>query len=189
MKNLKLCSVVAIISFFSAQIYGQDTHKAGHQVSVTVPKVALLDLESNGSKTITLAPTAPEEAGEFLDFSKANNNDLWLNYSSVIGKRGKRKVTVAVTDGKVPGGLELFVVAGKPQYGKGNLGNARGKVKLSRTPNEIINDIGSCYTEDGPRKGHQLTYELRLSKDANAVSKVNFDHSNTLTITYTLTDN
>ncbi len=167
----------------------QDSRKDAHNVKVNVPKVALLDLESDGSKTITLAPTAPDEAGEFLDFSKSKNDDLWINYSSVIGRSGQRKVVVAVTDGKIPGGLDLFVTASKPNYGKGNLGEPTGKVELNRTPKDVIKGIGSCYTEDGPRKGHRLNYELRLSKDADAVSKVNFDHSNTLTITYTLTDN
>ena len=83
----------------------------------------------------------------------------------------------------------ISVTTDKPQHGKGNLGNSAGKVLISRTGKDLIKGIGSCYTEDGPRKGHRLNYELRLSKESNAVSKVNFDHSNTLTITYTLTDN
>ena len=177
-------------SILSAQnLLAQDTHKDGHNVKVNVPKVALLDLEADGSKTITLAPTAPDEAGEFLDFSKANNKDLWINYSSVIGRSGNRKVVVKITDGQVPGGMDLFVTADKPQHGKGNLGEPTGKVLISRTGKDLIKGIGSCYTDDGPRKGHRLNYELRLSKESNSVSKVNFDHSNTLTITYTLTDN
>ena len=189
MKNLSvLLTIISSFTFFFTS-QAQDTHKAGHQVRVKVPKVALLDIESNGSKTITLAPTAPEEAGEFLDFSKSNNDDLWVNYSSVIGNKGKRKVVVAITDGKVPGGMELFVRADNANGGKGALGYSSGKVKLTRTPNELIKNIGSSYTENGPRKGHKLNYELRLGKDANSVSKLNFDDANTLTITYTLTDN
>ena len=189
MKNLSVLSICAVAFFSFYTVQAQDTHKAGHQVRVKVPKVALLDIESNGSKTITLAPTAPEEAGEFLDFSKANNDDLWVNYSSVIGNKGKRKVVVAITDGKVPGGMELFVRADNAQGGKGALGQGSGRVKLTRTPAEVIKNIGSSYTEDGARKGHKLNYELRLGKDANSVKQLNFDDANTLTITYTLTDN
>lgn len=190
MKQFTITILTLVTFFFSTQITSaQDSKKAGHNVKVSIPNVALIDIESEGSKTIALAPEAPKEAGEFLDFSNAQDKSLWLNISSVIGKKGKRKITVALTSGKIPSGLELEARAYAATHkGKGHLGHAVGsKVKISHQPNTIINNVGTGYSGDGARRGYNLWYGLKI-KDQNEVSKINFDQSNTLTLTYTLTD-
>lgn len=188
MKNLAIILVAALAIFTTTNTFAQDSKNAGHNVKVQIPNVALIDIESNGNSTIALAPEAPKEAGEFLDFSNAQDKSLWLNISSVIGKRGKRKITAAITSGSIPGGLELEAQATwGNNKGRGTLGNGVSKVKLSRTPVDIVRNVGTGYTGDGANRGYNLWYGLKL-KNNEEIHKINFDQSNTLTVTYTLTD-
>ena len=188
----KITIVLALLcTAYGTTIFAQnDTNTDEHDVALKIPEVALLDVEGN-ERSITLAPETPTEAGEFLDFSNATDNSLWVNYSSVVGSKSdpSRKVTVAITNGLVPGGMELYVAAAAVSTGEGDLGTPVGKVNLSATAADLINDIGSCYTETGVDVGHQLTYALVLAGDDDAVANIDFDDATTLTITYTLTDN
>ena len=191
MKTQKLL-IVAFFFFASANLFAQaDTNKDSHSLTIGIPEVALLDIESSASKAITLNATAPSEAGEKVVFEQTNN-ELWINYSSIVGNNSSRDVTVQITDGDVPNGIELSVQA-KSYEGDGE--GAMGKAVTSaivlndKKATNIIEEIGSSYTGNGATKGHNLTYKISQSTDKDAYSKLNFDQSNTLTITYTLTDN
>ena len=191
MKNFTTILATLLISIFATQVVAQtDSNTDAHDVQIIVPEVALVDVEPANS-TITLSPEAPTEAGEFLDFSNATDNSLWLNYSSIVGSKSdpSRKVTVAISNETVPSGMDLYVSAAKANSGKGKIGAPLGRVKLENTATDLISGIGSCYTENGENFGHQLTYSLQLSDDDNAVASIDFDEATTLTITYTLTDN
>ena len=165
--------LAALATIFTTNIFAQsDNNTDEHGVAINIPEVALVDVEGS-NRTITLAPETPTEAGEFLDFSNATDNSLWLNYSSVVGAKteASRKVSVAITNGSVPGGMELYVAAGSISSGKGQTGTATGRVKLSSTPSELVSGIGTCYTENGTEKGHQLTYSLGLADEKDASSQ------------------
>ena len=190
MKKISI-TFAAVSIIFTTTIFAQnDNNIDEHGVAIEIPEVALVDVEGL-DRNITLTPQAPKEAGEFLDFSDATDNSLWLNYSSVVGSKteASRKVTVAITNGEVPGGMDLYVAAGGIGSGKGQRGVAAGKVKLTDIATDLVNGIGTCYTENGVEKGRQLTYGLQLASDEDAVSSIDFDDATTLTITYTLTDN
>ncbi len=170
---------------------GNLTSKAGdnssdeHTVTISIPEVALLDLE--GTTAITLTPTAPKEAGEGFDFSSATNNNVWVNYSSVVARKKHRNVTVEISSGKVPAGLALTVVASKDAgNGKGAVGKPAGTVTLSSVAQKIIYGVGSCFTGAGVKSGHNLTYALSLTSESQYANLVNADTD--ITITYTLTD-
>ncbi|MDX1666209.1 MAG: hypothetical protein R3350_03220, partial [Saprospiraceae bacterium] len=169
-----------------------DTNTDAHTVQINIPEVALLDIEPGGSTSITLAPTAPTEAGEALDFSGANDNSLWLNYSSIVGSTTEpsRKVTAAITTGTVPSGMLVKVTAGADAGGgAGTVGTPAGELTLSSTAQDLITGVGSCYTGNGDGAGHNLTYALALDPTAGSYANIDFDEATTLTITYTLTDN
>ncbi len=190
MKKITFILTAILLTVFSKEAMSQDQNTDDHNVKVNIPEVALLDIEPTNN-SITLAPEAPTEAGEFLDFSNATNNSLWLNYSSVVGSTTEpsRKVGVAITSGSVPSGMDLYVSAAKVATGEGSTGSPVGKVKLSEKTTDLVTGIGSCYTENGENFGHQLSYALALSGDDDAVASIDFDDATTLTITYTLTDN
>ena len=191
MKNqvFLLTLLVGVVSF---SVNAQDSNQDAHNVVIDIPEVALLDLEAESGTSITLAPTAPSEAGNALNFDNAVDNSIWINYSSIIGSvlEPSRNVAVQITSGTVPAGTELGVLAASAVgNGDGTMGAATAAVVLTSTAQNIITGIGSAYTGNGINKGHNLSYALRLSAAAGSYSQLDFDNSDTIVISYTLSDN
>ena len=185
MKFLAVITTAALILTSAINVFAQDSDHGAHSVSINIPQVALLDLE--GGSSITLAPTAPTEAGDALSFASATDNSIWVNYSSIIASGKTRTVNAAITSGTVPTGLLLKVTAGSyAGSGKGTLGTAGSQVTLSTTAQNIITGIGSCYTGNGASNGHNLTYTLELGSTDNYNQLVQANTS--ITVTYTITE-
>ncbi len=190
--KLKNLLFAALIVFTAKASFAQDTNTDTHTVTIGIPEVALLDLESATGTAITLNGTAPSEAGEAMVFN-AKNSDIWINYSSIVGSKSdpSRNVTVQITDGQVPDGLVLSVVAAQDAgKGDGTMGKAeKDAIALStKKADKIIDGVGSAYTGNGANKGHNLTYTLTLDSSKGSYAKVDFDQAQTLSITYTLSD-
>lgn len=177
-------------TFFTTQAQ-TDNATASHEVSIKIPEVAILDVEP-ANNSFSLAPTEPEEAGLALDFSKALNSDLWLNYSSIVGSTDdkSRTIDVKIGEGAVPDGLLLKVTASRDNgTGDGKMGTANPlAITLSSTAQEIITDIGSCYTGSPEKNGHQLNYALELNEAAGSYEKIDFNQSTTIKIVYTISE-
>lgn len=190
MKNQKflfgiLLSTIGLFSF------AQDSNQDSHNVVIGIPEVALLDLEASNGTSITLGPTAPTEAGMAVDFN-AVDNSIWINYSSIVGSvtEPSRNVSVQITSGTVPAGTELTVLAAADAgSGDGTMGTPTPAITLSSTAQNIITGIGSAYTGDGVNKGHNLSYALNLASASGSYAQLDFDNSDTVVITYTLSDN
>lgn len=178
--------VVAPLFFVVNSSHAQDTNTDNHTVTIQIPSVALLDLESSASKNFTVGLLAPTEAGENL--VGASNSDLWLNYTSVLGSAiTARKVTAEISSGHdLLSGLKVAVATGAPAGGAGDLGtNQNSPLELSQNPVDVITAIGSAYTGTGASLGHQLTYNV----DATAVNFGALKQGDVIiTITYTLVD-
>ncbi len=175
--------------FFSAQAQA-DIATANHEVSISIPEVAILDIEP-ANNSFALAPVEPDEAGLALDFSNANNSELWLNYSSITSTSApNRTIDVRIGDGTVPAGLLLKVTAAAYSgAGDGKTGKPNAsEITLSSTAQTIISEIGSCYTGDQAKNGHQLTYALELNSEANSYEKLDFEDNPTITIIYTISE-
>jgi hypothetical protein len=193
---MKILPKVFIIFFVFAafgigESFAQDDNDDIHNLIIKLPEVALLDLEAAGGTSITLAPKAPNEAGQALDFSGETNSDIWINYSSIIGSKTEpsRNITVQITSGAVPAGLVLSVAASKDAgLGDGTMGSPTSLIMLDKSAQDIITGVGSSYTGNGVSKGHQITYSLALDNQRGSYAQLDFDQSNTLGITYTLTD-
>jgi hypothetical protein len=187
MKNKILALVACCVGMGSGVLYAQDTRTDNHTVTVTVPEVALLDLEGT-PKNFTLLFVAPTEAGEPVT-APANNTTLWLNYSSIVAAAGEtsRTVSVQITTGTVPSGATLTVTPQAPTGGAGTLGTQSGALTLSGTAQNIVTAIGSCYTGTGVNFGHNLHYGLAVTS-AGTYGDLKHDASTTLTVTYTLSD-
>lgn len=190
-KNIKFMLALLLVGgFSSSSLFAQDTNTDAHDITINIPEVAILDIEPDAATALTLAPTAPTEAGAAIDFSGATDNSLWLNYSSIIGSTTEptRKVSVAITNGTVPGGMLVKLLAGADAgNGDGTVGTAGGQLTLTAAPQDLITGIGSCFTNTPENNGHQLTYSLEL--DGTNYADLDFDDATTLTITYTLSDN
>lgn len=174
-------SVFLMLSFFLA--VAQDDN---HKVNIGVPNVALVSVKSGNYSKVLFQPENPNQSGNFLS-TTGSDTDLWINYSSVAGKQ-KRAVMVALEDGSLPPGMDLFIAAKKSVSGKGEIGMPVGKVKLSNKPSVLIQNIGTAYTESGAQKGHQLNYELRLNESQDQIAQLDYEALNDLVITYTITE-
>lgn len=188
--NFKKLFFAAVIVLSANASFAQDTKIASHLVTISIPEIALLDLEAP-STAITLAGTAPTEAGLPMTFgAAATNSAIWMNYSSIVKGVLLRNVSVAITNGTVPTGLKLSVLASADAAaGSGTLGTASTELTLSGTLQNVVTGIGSSYTGDGENKGRSLTYKLNYATDeATDYAALRFDTVAPLTITYTLTD-
>ena len=192
MKLSKIFIATALL-LTANNMVAQDTNEASHNLTIGVPEVALLDLESATGTAISLNGTAPTEAGEKVIFN-ASNNDIWINYSSIVGSSSEptRTVVVQITDGEIPSGLELSVLAAKDaEKGDGTMGKANNSaiVLSSESAQKIIDGVGSAYTGNGANKGHNLTYSLTQKTANGSYAQLDFNQSQTVSITYTLSDN
>jgi hypothetical protein len=178
-----------IVSLFVFNANAQDTQTDNHQITVVIPNVALLDLETSVSKNFSAAFTqaTPFEAGDKITIPVANS-DLWLNYSSILAATGLGSISrrVDVKASALVPGVTISVVAAASTTGFGTKGTPTAAVTLTTADQPIINTIGSAYTVSGPSNGHKLTYSF-AALDANyAALKAG---STVVTVTYTLADN
>jgi hypothetical protein len=176
---------VMIMAGLSVRAVAQDTQTDNHSISVVVPVVALLDLETSGTRNFTASFTKPavDEAGEKI-LAPAANTALWLNYTSIQAGTTTKKVNVKAS--VLVDGVDIHVVAGTAVGGAGTKGTATAGFNLLTTDQALITDIGSAYTSSGPSAGHQLTYTF-IADDANYANLRS--GSTTVTVTYTLADN
>lgn len=184
MKKIKVLSVVFSIFAF-ANVHSQDLNSDSHTIGITIPSVAIVDIEPEASKSITMAFTAPTEAG-LSAVAPPNNTSLWLNYSFIpTAVNLKANISVEI-DALVPG-VDISVKAAAPTttVSGGTLGNASTTaIVLSSSPSNIISDIGASYTGDGASNGYNLTYSLASTTDyANLYAQ-----TPSVTVTYTISE-
>jgi hypothetical protein len=189
MKKLSLIIATVLFSFGVANAEGDDTKEASHGVEISIPTVALVDVEGVDGEagTINLTPDVTSlEAGNAVDFSDAKDNSLWLNYTSIIASDQDERNITAEIDGTLPAGVSLNLLAGGVSTGNGNLGASAGSVTLTTNGQNLVTGIGSGYTESGYEKGHQLTYSLEMANESYAELT---SGTYNLTVTYTITGN
>ena len=185
----KLFVLATLGVVFAFNVQAQDGDNDDHTVSISIPEVAILDLE--GSTNVSLKVEAPTEAGAAIDFSNAADNSIWVNYSSIVGtSETSRSVSVKISNNNVPDGMLLKVTSGSDAgKGDGTLGTSSGQITLTSSDQTVISGIGSGYTGDGTSHGHNLTYALSLDPTAGSYEDIDFDQDVTLTITYTISNN
>ncbi|WP_440881815.1 hypothetical protein [Tenacibaculum sp. C7A-26P2] len=191
MKTLKYLISCSLLIGGLNLVQAQDGATDSHSLAVTIPEVALIDLESSTSTSITLEVTAPTEAGEAATFPDPDTS-IWMNYSSIVNgtEDSSRNVTVVVSNGTIPPGTKISLVAASDAGGgAGTMGTPTASIDLSTSAQNLVTDIGSAYTGSGVSAGHNLTYTLALSDDADAYSNLDANDSTTLTVLYTLSDN
>lgn len=154
---LILFGLLFISTPFFAQTTGYST------INLTLPQIALVDIESASGTAITLTLGNSGEAGMPPAYTGAINNNNWLNYTSAVPVNKTRKITAELTGGALPPGIGLKLNVGAyAGSGQGLRGSATGQISLTNTPAIIITGIGGAYTGEGPGNGHQLTYTLEI---------------------------
>ncbi|ANF51030.1 hypothetical protein A0O34_11130 [Chryseobacterium glaciei] len=192
MKKIKFAIAMSLIAFaVSANLNAQDTNTDNHTISITIPEVALVDIEPAATKNITLGFTAPTEAGLPIT-ATATNNALWLNYSSIKSVAdATRNVSVKV-NAIIPGIDIRVTAAAATGAGGGTLGTPSAQLTLSAADQTIVSGIGSAYTGDGANNGHNLTYALAPGSGPGGIAAYADLQATTTavaTVTYTISDN
>jgi len=191
MKNFKfpLLSLVALA--ISTSINAQDTNKDDHTITITIPEVALVDIEPAATKNITLGFTAPTEAGLPI-IPSASNTTLWLNYSSIKSVADPTRNVSVKLDAIIPG-IDIHVTAAAATgAGGGTLGTPSAQLTLSGADQTIVSGIGSAYTGNGANNGHNLTYALVAGSGPGGVAvyaDLQATASTVAKVTYTISDN
>lgn len=189
-RNVLYIGLLVGLLTLSPNLYAQDSNTDNHTIGVTVPEVALLDIEPAASKNITMGFTAPTEAGLPIT-APADNSDLWLNVSSIVTATGgidpSRKVSVKV-DATIPGVDINVTAAADAGNGAGTTGTVSPTaITLTTANQDIVTGIGSCYTGTGANNGYNLTYSIDAQTSTNYGNIV--ANSNTVTVTHTISDN
>ncbi|UMQ40021.1 hypothetical protein MKS83_11410 [Chryseobacterium sp. Y16C] len=187
MKRLNLPGLALSLAFaaISANMKAQDAISDNHDITITIPSVAILDIEPSASKNISMGFTAPTEAGLPIAVA-ATNNTLWLNYSSIKTATVTTRHISAKLDALIPG-VDIKVTAAAAVGGAGALGTP-STLTLTATDQSLISLIGSAYTEDGSGKGHNLTYTITPGT-TTAYGNITATANVTAKVTYTFVDN
>lgn len=159
------------------------------EVSLTLPEIALMDIEPNNS-TIKLEVEPPSNPGEEMETNNAGDNSKWINYTCTTSPiSSSKRITVEIIQGSVPAGMEVRLEASSFQgnSGIGNLGMSMGEIVLSHTPNTIISNIGGSHTGNKKNNGHNLNFSLHIV-NYDLIEPTNYNSSTAL-ISYTLMDN
>jgi hypothetical protein len=192
MRKTTLTLAMSLAAFaFSTNLKAQDSNTDNHTIGITIPEVALVDIEPAANKNITLGFTAPDEAGLPI-VPSGTNNTLWLNYSSIKSVAdATRNVSVKV-DAIIPG-IDIRVTAATATgSGGGTLGTPSAQLTLTAADQTIVSGIGSAYTGDGANNGHNLTYALAAGSGSGTIAAyADLEATTTAvaTVTYTISDN
>lgn len=148
-------------------------------IAITLPKVALLDIEPAGTIVMNFLP--PTDAGRPLAAPTVNTSK-WINYTSAIEAGGaNRSVTVAINQ-TIPGVDIRLQAAAASGSGGGILGSVSGQVILTTVPQVIISGIGGAFTGTGTSNGHRLTLSIAPNNYANLAA----GNNNIIVVTYTI---
>ena len=191
---LTIAAFLFVTGVTMANTGDNDTNKASHRVGITVPTVALVDVEGAHGEAdkINLTPDVSKlEAGEAVNFASATDNSLWLNYTSIVqsgnGNNTKtRDISAEISDGSLPGGVSLLLTVGGISTGNGTRGTSAAENKaLTSIAQNVITGIGTCYTESGENKGRRLTYTLNMDNgDYQSLTAGGYE----VTVKYTISE-
>ncbi|MGC5743367.1 hypothetical protein [Chryseobacterium sp. NFX27] len=192
---MKKSTLSLAVCFITAGIFGnvqaQDTNTDNHTITISIPEVALVDIEPAATKNITLGFTAPTEAGNPIT-PTTSDNTLWLNYSSIKSVADPTRNVSVKVNALIPG-IDINVTAAAATgSGSGTLGTATAQLTLSAVDQTIVSGIGSAYTGNGANNGHNLTYALAAGSGPGGVAAyadLEATASTVATVTYTISDN
>jgi hypothetical protein len=186
--SLAVCFIAAAIS---GSVQAQDSNTDNHTITISIPEVALVDIEPAATKNITLGFTAPTEAGNPIT-PTTSDNTLWLNYSSVKSVADPTRNVSVKVNALIPG-IDINVTAAAATgSGGGTLGTPAALLTLSAADQTIVSGIGSAYTGNGANNGHNLTYALAAGSGPGGVAAyadLEATASTVATVIYTISDN
>ncbi|MFK5969356.1 MAG: hypothetical protein QM487_04445 [Candidatus Marithrix sp.] len=165
---------------------GQTNNTAEVSIDLSIPAVALIDLvvDENQILTFSYSSSDPNQVEQVVTPSTGDNT--WINYSSIVSDGLSNYITAHLSQGTLPANVLLNLIIGEDMgVGAGMVGTVSGQITLSSYPQNIINDIGSCYTGTGLHKGHQLIYIWEYPQSYSY--SLSFENGEAISVTYTIT--
>lgn len=164
----------------------QKNNSAEISVSLKIPPVALINFVSNERQMITYSYSTMQFQEVEQVITPTTGDKTWVNYSSIVGPGLSNYITVHISSGSLPADVLLSVfISDDIGAGAGNTGTSVGHITLSSYPQNIITNIGSCYTGQGVNKGHQLIYVWENPDSYNY--SLNYENGKAIAVTYTIT--
>lgn len=123
-------------------------------VILRIPAFSLLEFAGSSKQMSFMSGQGAEQI-----ITPSTLDKTWLNYSSIVDGNSTNVISVNLTYKNLPPEISIKLNVGEyAGTGAGKMGKPIGPIRLTTYPQDIIVDIGSCYTGRGIHKGHQLTY-------------------------------
>lgn len=135
-------------------ISAQESNVVHMPVKVSIPTVSLVSFAGSDAHF-----TNSSGKGAVQKITPSTKDTTWLNYSSVIDDKSTNSISASIISGNLPVEVVVKLNVGEDAgAGAGTVGKPTGVISLSEYPQTIITDIGTCYTGQGAKKGHPITY-------------------------------
>lgn len=182
-KIVILFSLIGILIILPSTIYSQNNNTAEIPFLLSIPPVSLLNFAVGGEQqlvTYSYSFLEPNNVEQII--TPSTGDKTWINYSSIVNSGATNYITVNISSGNLPAGVTLRVLISEDSgLGSGLAGTAVREITLSRYPQNIIVNIGSCFTGVGINKGHRLTYIWDNLENSN------YENRDPIGVTYTIT--
>ena len=184
----KIATIVSVVVLFfslSLNISAQTNNTAEIPLMMNIPSVALINFVVSNDQMVTysFSFTYPDNVEQIITPNTGDNT--WINYSSVVNNGSSNYITVHLSSGSLPADVSLNLLIGEDVgAGAGKIGKGVGQIILTTYPQNIINDIGSCFTGSGLNRGHQITYIWENPESYNY--SLNYENGKIIAVTYTI---
>ncbi len=184
--STKTILLLVALSLISVMVGAQEMevelkNTASADITLGVTEVSLIRINA---QVISLR-LSQQEAGLAIESTKADSSAR-LHISSLISSQ-TRFLTAKITDGVVPEGTELQLVAMTPNANfVGQWGNLGPTITLDRTDRILISDVASCYSGTETDDGIPLKFIYSLSADRGTYGNIRATQGNNVVVTLTL---
>lgn len=159
---------------------------ADQEVNMSIPALSLINFASDADQIITYSYSYLEKNNVEQVITPNAEDNTWLNYSSIVLEGTTSYITANISSGTLPADVTLkLVVSEELGYGSGSVGTPIGEIILTNYPQNIIVNIGSCFTGAGLNKGHKINFVWE-NPDSYDYS-LKYENGEVIAVTYTIT--
>ncbi len=179
----QILSLTLFFAILSGGLSSQDKkNTTSMPVLLSIPKISQIEL-SGSDKIVYVQGNGAEQY-----IKPSTQNKTWLNYSSIVDENSSNTISVSLSANNLPPGLAIrLLVSESSGIGLGKPGKPTGPVYLSPFPQNIVIDIGTCFTGKGEKNGHQLTYVWEWLNNDSEMPPITEDIE--IAVTFTITTN
>lgn len=132
----------------------QENNSVQLPVRISIPTVSLVGFAGSKAQLTNFSGKGAEHI-----ITPTTIDTTWLNYSSIVDGLSTNSICININSGVLPAEVVVKLNIGEDVgAGAGTMGKSAGQIALTDYPQPIVTDIGTCYTGQGTKKGHQLTY-------------------------------